>query len=119
MRAPNPKDWRYQHSDSATGHLLPLLGRLNLSGCNFGPTVMISEIQKYMPSTQIDGQLAPSAFMNNDEVQIIAEVKRDSKIARENDIRGINFTTAGSINNGSLLTSMQTVMAAIQNCGRY
>ncbi len=72
-----------------------------------------------MPNTRIDGQLAPFTFMNNDEEQIIAEVKRDSEMARENDIRGVNFTTAGSINNGSLLTSMRTVMAAIQNYGRY
>lgn len=35
------------------------------------------------------------------------------------DIRGLNLNTAGSINNGSSLESMRTVMAAIQNYGRY
>ena len=117
--SPNKGDTRYQHSDSAMGHLLPILARLNLTGCNFGPTVMISEIRKYMKNTTIDGQLAPFTFMRNDEEAIIAEVKRDSEMARRDDIRGVNFTTAGSINNGSLLTSMRTVMAAIQNFGRY
>jgi len=34
-------------------------------------------------------------------------------------VRGLNIDTAGSINNGSLLTSMRTVMAAIQTYGRY
>lgn len=117
--SPNPEDWRYQHSDSAMGHLLPQLARLHLSGCNFGPTVTIREIRKYMPHTRIDGQLAPFTFMSNDEAAIIAEVKRDCAMAKENDIRGVNLNTAGSINNGSLLTSMRTVMAAIQTYGRY
>jgi len=33
--------------------------------------------------------------------------------------RGLNLKTAGSKNNGSLLTSMRAVMYAIQNYGRY
>jgi len=117
--SPLPKDLRHQHSDSAMAHLLPILGRLNLTSCNFGPTVTVTEIRKYMPSTRIDGQLAPFTFMRNNEADIIAEVKRDCEMAKEGDLRGLNLTTAGSINNGSLLTSMRTVMAAIQNYGRY
>ncbi len=117
--APNPEDNRFQHSDSAMGHLIPLLADFNLTGCNFGPTVTVQEIRKYMPKTRIDGQLAPFTFMRNVEEDIIAEVKRDCEAAKENDLRGLNLTTAGSINNGSLLTSMRTVMAAIQKYGRY
>jgi len=117
--APLPEDHRYQHSDSAMGHLIPLLADFNLTGCNFGPTVTVQEIRKYMPHTRIDGQLAPFTFMRNNEADIIAEVKRDCEAAKENDLRGLNLTTAGSINNGSLLTSMRCVMAAIQNYGRY
>lgn len=113
----NPGDSRYQHSDSAMSHLLPILGRLNLTGCNFGPTVLVDEIRKYMPLTRIDGCLAPFTFMNNDEESIIQEVKRDCEMACKS--RGLNLFTAGSINNGSLLTSMRTVMYAIQNFGRY
>ena len=79
----------------------------------------VQEIRKHMPRTRIDGQLAPFTFMRNDEDSIIAEVKRDCEAARENDARGLNLSTAGSINNGSLLTSMRVVMAAIQNYGRY
>jgi uroporphyrinogen decarboxylase len=114
---PNPGDFRYQHSDSAMGHLLPILGRLNLTGCNFGPTVLVDEIRKHMPTTRIDGCLAPFTFMNNDENAIIAEVKRDCEMAKNS--KGLNVFTAGSINNGSLLTSMRAVMYAIQNYGRY
>jgi len=117
--APNPDDERYQHSDSAMGHLIPLLADFNLTGCNFGPTVTVQEIRKHMPKTRIDGQLAPFTFMRNNEDDIIAEVKRDCEAAKENDLRGVNIATAGSINDGSLLTSMLVVMAAIQNYGRY
>ncbi len=114
---PKTEDTRYQHSDSAMAHLLPILGRLNFTGCNFGPTVLLDEIRKHMPKTRIDGCLAPFTFMNNDHESIIKEVKRDCEMARE--CRGLNLSTAGSINNGSLLTSMLTVMYAIQNYGRY
>lgn len=117
--APLPHHIRYQHSDSAMGHLMPLLADFNLTGCNFGPTITVQEIRRLMPNTRIDGQMAPFTFMRNDEDAIIAEVKRDCEAAKENDLRGLNFTTAGSINNGSSLKSMRVVMAAIQNFGRY
>lgn len=117
--APNPEDWRYQHSDSDMGHLIPILARFNLTGCNFGPTVTVREIIKHMPNTRIDGQLSPLTFMRNDEEQITKEVLRDIEMAKENDARGLNLTTAGSINNGSLLSSMRLIMALIQNYGRY
>jgi len=115
--SPNPNDYRYQHSDSAMGHLLSILGRLNLTGCNFGPTVLVDEIRKYMPRTRIDGCLAPFTFMRNDPDKIIAEVKRDCVMVK--DSKGLNLTTAGSINNGSSIESMRVVMYAIQNYGRY
>lgn len=117
--SPNPEDNRFQHSDSPMSHLLPLLADFKLTGCNFGPTLTVREIRQHMPKTRIDGQLAPFTFMRNNEDDIIAEVKRDCEMAKENDLRGLNLKTAGSINNGSLLTSMRAVMAAIQNYGRY
>lgn len=116
--APGKNDRRYQHSDSPMGHLLPILGRVGLNAVNFGPTVLIPEIRKHLPKARIDGCLAPFTFMRNDEADIIAQVKRDCEAARALG-RGVNISTAGSINNGSLLTSMRLVMAAIQNYGRY
>jgi uroporphyrinogen decarboxylase len=115
--SPNPEDVRFQHSDSPMGHLLPVLARLDFTGCNFGPTLTVREIRAHMPRTRIDGQLAPFTFMGNDERAIVAEVKRDCEMARPE--RGLNLSTAGSINNGSLLTSMRAVMHAIQTYGRY
>jgi uroporphyrinogen decarboxylase len=99
-------------------HLLPILGRLNLTGCNFGPTVLVDQIRRYMPRTRIDGCLSPLVFMHNDEEEIKRQVIRDCEMAKQYG-RGLNLSTAGSINNGSLLTSMRLVMATIQEYGRY
>lgn len=117
--SPNPDDNRYQHSDSDMEHLLPILGRLNLTGCNFGPTVMVDAIRKHMPQTRIDGCISPLTFMNDDQEALIREVKRDCHMIKKTGTRGLNELTAGSINNGSTLENMRLVMAAIQNYGRY
>jgi len=115
--SPNPTDTRYQHSDSAMSHIIPVLARLNLTGTNFGPTVTVSEIRQHMPNAVIYGQLAPYTLMRNESEKIVEEFLRDFGQAREK--RGLVFATAGSINNGSLLTSMRLIMSAIQHFGRY
>ena len=117
--SPDPADKRFQHSDSAMEHLLPALARLNLTGCNFGPTVTVDKIRKYMPSTRIDGCMAPFTFMRNDKNEIEKEVMRDYNMAVESGIKGINLYTAGSINNGSSLESLRFIMELIQNKCRY
>ncbi len=114
--SPGPEDKLYQHSDSAMGHLLPLLGSLQLNGVNFGPTVLIPEIRKHLPRARIDGCLSPMTFMRNDREGILREVQRDLKDALVHN--GVNISTAGSINNGSSLESMRLVMQIIQNYGR-
>jgi uroporphyrinogen decarboxylase len=115
--APDPGDGRYQHSDSAMGHLLPLLGQLNLTGTNFGPTVTVAEIRRHCPRAVIDGQLAPFTYSRNEEANMAAEFLRDFRQAR--DARGLRFCTAGSVNNGSRLTGLRLLMATIQRHGRY
>ena len=113
---PGANDGRYQHSDSAMGHLLPILSRLNYSGVNFGPTVLASEIRQHMPRTVIEGQLAPFTLSRDEQETIVLEFLRDHEMTRET--RGLRFSTAGSINNGSRLTGMRLVMSAIQNFGQ-
>jgi uroporphyrinogen decarboxylase len=115
--APGPNDRRGQHSDSAMGHLLPILGRLDLTTVNFGPTLSVREIREHCPRAVIDGQLAPFTLSRNAEEAIVCEFLRDFAQAREK--RGLRFATAGSINNGSRLTGMRLIMAAIQHFGRY
>lgn len=115
--SPGTRDSRYQHSDSDMGHLLPVLARLNLTGTNFGPKLTVTEIRRHLPRAVIHGQLAPFTFSRNEEVNIVAEFLRDFEMARPE--RGLVFATAGSINNGSRLTGMRLMMAAIQEFGRY
>ncbi|HIJ72503.1 MAG TPA: hypothetical protein HPP83_00230 [Candidatus Hydrogenedentes bacterium] len=115
--APDPGDMRYQHSDSDMAHLLPILGRLDLTGTNFGPTVTVAEIRAHLPNAVIDGQLAPFTYSRNEQENMVLEFLRDFDMAREK--RGLRFATAGSINNGTRLTSMRLLMAAIQRYGRY
>ena len=115
--APDPADHRFQHSDSDMAHLLPLLGELDLTGTNFGPTLTVQEIREHCPNAVIDGQLAPFTYSRNEEANLVAEFLRDFDQARAQ--RGLNFTTAGSINNGSRLTGMRLLMATIQRYGRY
>jgi len=115
--SPNPTDNRYQHSDSPMGHLLPILGRLNFTGVNFGPTLTVSEIRRHCPTAVIHGQLAPFTFSRNQEENIVREFLRDFEVALEK--RGLLFSTAGSINNGSRLSGMRLIMSAIQHFGRF
>ena len=115
--SPDPGDGRGQHSDSDMEHLLPVLARLDMTSTNFGPTVMVDRIREHLPRALISGQLAPFTFSRNEEENIVAEFIRDFERAR--DKRGLMFSTAGSINNGSRLTGMRLIMAAIQEYGRY
>ncbi|MHB9132954.1 MAG: uroporphyrinogen decarboxylase family protein [Armatimonadota bacterium] len=115
--SPNPGDSRHQHSDSAMGHLLPLLGKLGLTSTNFGPTVMADEIREHLPNAVIYGEMAPFTLSRNDEEQILVELLRDFAMTKAT--RGLVFSCAGSINNGSRLTSMRLIMAAIQRYCRY
>ncbi len=90
---------------------------MDLSGTNFGPTLSVAEIRAHCPHAVIDGQLAPFTYSRNEEANMVAEFLRDFDQAR--DARGLNFTTAGSINNGSRLSGMRLLMATIQRYGRY
>jgi len=116
--SPQSHHKRYQHSDSAMEHLLPVLGKLDLNGVNFGPTVTIDKIRKHLPKARIDGCISPITFMRDDRNGIIADVKRDCEMAKMFG-RGVNITTAGSINYGSTLAGMRTAMWAICEYGRY
>ncbi len=115
--SPGAGDLRGQHSDSDMGHLLPLLSRLRMSSVNFGPNLTVAEIREHLPKAVINGQLAPFTFSRNEETNIVAECIRDCEMARK--AKGLVFATAGSINNGSRLTGMRLIMAAIQKYGRY
>ncbi len=115
--APNDNDWRYQHSDSPMGHHLPVLSRLNFTQVNFGPTLTVNEIRSHMPKTIIQGQLHPYSLMRNEREKILLELSRDFEQSKQG--KGVLFATAGSVNNGSRLSTIRLIMAAIQRFCRY
>ncbi len=115
--AAGPDDRRFQHSDSAMGHLLPLMAEVDFNRVNLGPTLRVDEIRRHLPRAVIHGQLAPFTYSRNEEANMVAEFLRDFGQARAN--RGLVFATAGSVNNGSRLTGMRLLMAAVQRHGRY
>jgi uroporphyrinogen decarboxylase len=115
--APEPADLRYQHSDSAMAHLMPLLIEVGLNGANFGPTVSAAAIRRALPRCVIYGQLAPWTFARGTDAELAAEVRRD--IEAVGDDGGLVIATAGSINPGSRLSGLRAVMSTIQRCGRY
>jgi uroporphyrinogen decarboxylase len=115
--SPDAGDMRGQHSDSAMGHLLPLLGRLGMTTVNLGPTLTVGEIRAHLPRAVICGQLAPFTFSRNEERAMLRELFRDCSMAHGS--RGVVFSTAGSINNGSRLTGMRLLMAGIQRHCRF
>lgn len=114
--APNPRDRRFQHSDSDMAHLLPLLAETGLTAVNFGPNLRFSEIRTHMPNAVVIGTLAPFTFMRNNVEQIAAEVRRDMEEAQTT--RGLVIGTAGSVNDGTRLTSLRAVMHTVQCDGR-
>ena len=115
--APEPHHYRYQHSDSAMGHLLPILERLKFTAVNFGPTLTVSEIRAAMPDTIIEGQLDPMVYARNEHYEIVRQLLRD--FAQVGDRRGLVFAAAGVVNNGTRLTSMRLILAAIQRYCRF
>jgi uroporphyrinogen decarboxylase len=99
------------------GHLLPLLGKLDLTYANFGPTLTVTRIREHLPHAVIHGQLAPYTYSRNDAEGIVLECLRDVTMARPQ--RGLVFETAGSINEGTSLASMRLAMAALDRFGRF
>ena len=115
--APGPRDTRFQHSDSDMGHLLPLLAQAGLNHVNFGPNVRFAAIRAALPRAVVHGTLAPFTLMRNREDAVVAEVRRDLDESRAT--RGLVVATAGSVNDGTKLTSVRAVMHAIQRYGAY
>ncbi len=115
--APNPTHSRYQHSDSAMGHLMGILYDLGVNNCNFGPTIHPAEIRKAMPKTVIQGQMPPFTLRNGSPEEIIDIVRRD--IDSVGGDGGLVATTAGSLAAGTPFDNVKVYLWAIQEYGRY
>jgi uroporphyrinogen decarboxylase len=104
---------RYQHSDSAMGHLLELQYALGIRVVNYGPTVDAALIREKMPEALIHGQLPPFLLRNGAPEEIRQRVVEDfHKAGLEG---GLTVATAGSLAAGTGLGRMRYLMQVVQD----
>ena len=108
---------RYQHSDTAMGHLLGLQYALGIRWVNYGPEVDVAVIRDKMPEAFIYGQMPPLLLRNGSPVEIKRRVIDDFR--KEGQSGGIEITTAGSLAAGTGVGRMRWFMQAVQKHCRY
>ena len=108
---------RYQHSDSAMGHLLDQQYALGIRSVNYGPEVDVSLIRQMMPDAVINGQIPPMILRNGSPVDIKQRIISDFEKAGRTG--GLNITTAGSLAAGTGVGRMRWMMKVVQDHCRY
>jgi uroporphyrinogen decarboxylase len=108
---------RYQHSDSAMGHLLDMQYALGIRAVNYGPEVDAAYIREMMPDAFIFGQMPPMTLRNESPEIIKQRIISDFEKAGETG--GLDITTAGSLAAGTGVGRMRWMMQVVQDCCRY
>ena len=108
---------RYQHSDSAMGHLLDQQYELGIRDVNYGPSVDAGLIREKMPDAVIHGHTPPLLLRNGSPEEIRLRVISDFEKAGATG--GLNVTTAGSLAAGTGVGRMRWLMWVVQNECRY
>mgnify|MGYP001095683501 CR=1 FL=1 len=108
---------RYQHSDSAMGHLLDFQNALGIRRVNYGPQVDAALIRQKLPEAMIDGHLPPFLLRNGSPEEIQARILADFHKAGQTG--GLTVTTAGSLAGGTGLGRMRWLMQVVQEHCRY
>ncbi len=114
--APSPDHRRYQHSDSAMGHLMPILRELGVNAVNLGPTLHPLEIRQAMPNAEINGQLPPMLLRNGSPVEIVSAIRRDLDAVGGDG--NMVACTAGSMAGGTPMENFLLYMQTIDRYGR-
>jgi len=109
--------WRYQHSDSAMGHLLGYQRELGITSVNYGPEVDAALIRENMPEAVINGHTPPFLLRNGSPDEIKARVMSDFQKAGTTG--GLIVTTAGSLAAGTGVGRMRWYMQLVQEHCRY
>lgn len=108
---------RYQHSDSAMGHLLDLQYQLGIRVVNYGPTVDAGLIRQKMPDAWIYGQMPPFLLRNGRPEEIRQRAINDFRKA---GLFGrMTLATAGSLAAGIGLGRMRWFMQIAQQDCQY
>ncbi len=115
--APEPQHKRRQHSDSAMGHIMPILNDIGVNEVNFGPTIHPADIRKAMPKAIIHGQIPPFTLKDGTPEQIIEMVRRDIDAVAADG--GLVECPAGSVPIGTSIENLKVYMWAVQEYGRY
>ncbi len=111
------KTARYQHSDSAMAHLIPLQYELGIRAVNYGPQIDVALIRERMPDAMIHGHTPPFLLRNGSPEEIRERVLGDfSKAGKDG---GITVTTAGSLAAGTGVGRMRWQMQLVQDHCRY
>jgi len=108
---------RYQHSDSAMGHLLDQQYELGIRFVNYGPTVDAGLIREKMPDAYIFGQMPPLLLRNGSPEEIRQQVIGDFRKAGTTG--GLSMATAGSVAAGTGVGRMRWFMKVVQEECRY
>ncbi|MBN1136522.1 MAG: hypothetical protein JXM73_08045 [Anaerolineae bacterium] len=108
---------RYQHSDSAMGHLLEQQYELGIRAVNYGPTVDAGLIREKMPDATIFGQMPPFLLRNGSPDEIRQRAIDDFRKAGATG--GLGVTTAGSLAAGTGVGRMRWLMQVVQQACRY
>jgi uroporphyrinogen decarboxylase len=108
---------RYQHSDSAMGHLLDYQRALGINSVNYGPTVDAGYIREKLPQAVINGQLPPMTARDGTPEEIKTRIVSDFEKAGATG--GLCITTAGSLAAGTGVGRMRWQMQVVQDCCRY
>jgi uroporphyrinogen decarboxylase len=108
---------RYQHSDSAMGHLLDFQYNLGIREVNYGPEVDVALIREKMPEAMIHGQLPPFLLRNGTPEEIKSRILDDFHKAGVTG--GLTVTTAGSLAAGTGVGRMRWMMQIVQENCRY
>lgn len=112
-----PGSRRYQHSDSAMGHLLDQQRELGINSVNYGPEVDAGLIREKMPEAVINGQTPPLLLRNGSPEAIQTRVISDFEKAGASG--GLIVTTAGSVAAGTGVGRMRYHMKLTRDYCRY
>ena len=108
---------RYQHSDSAMGHLLEYQRDLGIRSVNYGPEVDVALIREIQPQAVINGHTPPFLLRDGSPDEIKARVLSDFQKA--GGTGGLIVTTAGSLAAGTGVGRMRWYMQCVQEHCRY
>lgn len=108
---------RYQHSDSAMGHLMPQQWELGIRRVNYGPEIDVADIRAAMPGAMIEGHMPPFLLRNGTAAEIEARVVSDFEKAGATG--GLVVATAGSTAAGTGMGRMRFFMQVVQDRCRY